>query len=82
MGQCHYCSGEGPKRVGIEDGIEEDLYACEQCWELLKNPATALQLIRGDLSIELRGTMGESTAKNVIDRFMGTISEWGPVKRD
>jgi hypothetical protein len=78
-GPCNYCGRAGPVRIKEgEDGAAEDLHVCDQCWKLLQSPATALPLIRGDLSISLRGTMSEERLKRTIDSFMERLSSMKP----
>ena len=79
-GPCNFCNRAGPIRVSVdeEESINEDIYVCNQCWKLLQNPATALPLIRGDLSISLRGKMPKAYLQKSIDAFIEKISEMKP----
>lgn len=72
---CMYC--QKPGRVISE---ENDVVVCDKCNELLKDPKTALPLIRGCLSLNLRGVMNEKAAQQAINKFMAEISTWAPKK--
>ena len=67
---CTYCSRPSRKQDGI------DVEVCPECWKLLQNPITALPLIRGHLTMTLRGKMPDSELKMRIDEFMKFISIW------
>jgi len=76
-GPCHFCSRPGPLRAETgKDQVEEDVHVCEGCWDLLKDPATALPLIRGDLSISLRGTAPEAQLGRALNNFMERLSKF------
>lgn len=77
-GPCNYCSGRGARRGGAEDGLAEPLYVCDRCFALLKNPATALALIRGDASLELRGVVPEPQAKRMVDLLIAGLQRLRP----
>lgn len=74
-GPCNFCGSKGQRRGGEEDGLEEDLFVCGSCWNLLQKPETALPLLRGHLSLSLRGVPGSAER---IQSFMGEISGWKP----
>ena len=76
---CMFCYKPGSPRVeaGEVEGIEE-MVVCGQCWKLLKDPKTALPLIRGHLSLTERGKISADQLKDRIDKFMGEISGWKP----
>jgi len=69
MDKCLYCS-----RPAKQKGT--DVAVCQACMVLLKNPATALPLIRGHLTMTLRGKLPEADLKIKIDSFMEMISSW------
>lgn len=72
-GPCEYCSRDGNL---ISDKHQQiDVYVCHSCMNLLKNPRTALPLIRGHLSIEGRSHGPEH--KKQLEKFMEMISKWG-----
>lgn len=75
-GPCEYCTGKGFKRLGIEDGLKEDVYVCDQCWKLLKNPLTALPLLRGHLNIILRSKTNPEKVKQFTEAFVRGIAGW------
>jgi hypothetical protein len=76
VGPCEYCGRPGPKRAGPEDGLRENAYACAACWGLLKSPATGLALLRGHLSLEMRGAVKRRTAEGLLASFMDKVSGW------
>lgn len=77
-GTCMFCFNPGKKRASAgEGGIAEDAHACDPCWRLLQNPATALRLIRGNLSGATRYSGDDKMAKGV-DAFMERIAGWKP----
>jgi hypothetical protein len=67
---CQFCNRLAQPRDGLETGV------CDECWQLLQKPTTALPLIRGHLTLTLRGKMPEAELKKKIDDFMGMISGW------
>lgn len=74
-GACEYCNRDAPMIAKKGDpGIEYDVYVCGVCMNLLKNPLTALSLIRGHLSIESRGKHKNFHSK--INDFMDMLSKW------
>ncbi len=68
---CEYCARPTEPRNEIEGAS-----VCEICWQLLQNPTTALPLIRGHLTLTLRGKMPEDELKKKIDAFMSMLSTW------
>lgn len=78
MKECTFCMHEGKLRASKSDGLNEDTYVCDSCWRLLKNPTTALPLLRGHLVMRLRNVLPEERLKPAINKFMGIISEWKP----
>ncbi len=78
--QCLYCSRTGVFRASKNESpdLTEDIYVCSACWSLLQNPATALPLIRGHLSITIGRRMPEKAFKKTLEQFMGTISKFKP----
>lgn len=69
--RCMYCGKPGTRRIE-----EADSSVCGKCWKLLQNPATALPLIRGHLTLTLRGTVPEDKLKLHIDKFMEQLATW------
>ena len=70
LSRCHFCV----KPAKIIEGME--VAVCSNCFELLKNKHTALPLIRGQLTLSLRGQMPEAELKKRVDTFMEMISNW------
>ncbi len=77
-GPCEYCRQPGIRRSGLEDGLKEDLYVCGQCWKLLQSPATAVPLLRGHLSLEMRGVVKPGMAGGMITSFVERVAAWRP----
>jgi hypothetical protein len=76
-GPCHFCSRTGALRAKPgEDQVEEEVYVCQGCWDLLRDPATALPLIRGDLSITLKGTVPDAQLSKSLNSFMERLSKF------
>lgn len=78
VGPCEYCGRSGPWRAGPADGLKEDMHVCAACWKLLQSPATALPLLRGHLSLEMRGVVKPKEAQAMIESFIGGVSGWAP----
>jgi hypothetical protein len=78
--QCQYCIKTGKLRVSKDESplLEEDVYVCDYCWALLKNPATAMPLIRGHLSLTQGREMPEKQFSKILEQFMETISKFKP----
>lgn len=76
MGGCEFCLRPGVQRAGKEDGLEKPAFVCENCWKLLKDPRTALPLIRGNVSMNLRGTMPEKQLAEMANKFLDEIRTW------
>lgn len=74
---CEYCGRAGTKRAGAEDGLAGDAYACDQCWKLLQSPATAIPLLRGHLSLEMRRTAPDRSGR-AVSAFIDGVSSWRP----
>lgn len=77
-GPCEYCRKPGPRRSGPEDGLKEDLHVCRHCWRLLQDPVTAVQLLRGHLSLEMRGVVRPRAAGEMVSSFIERVSPWRP----
>ena len=56
--------------------IDENINICNNCWKLLQNPITALPLIRGDLSISLRGKMKDEDLQIAINKYMDILKDF------
>jgi hypothetical protein len=77
-GSCEFCFKPGKRRAGPEDGLEKDVFICDVCWRLLKNPLTALPLIRGNITLSLRGKIEEKKLQKMVNRYMDGLSKWSP----
>lgn len=77
-GKCEFCGRRGKKRAGPEDGLSENAYACEGCWKLLQNPVTAIPLLRGHNSMELKGVVEPKEAESMVNSFIRGVSPWRP----
>jgi hypothetical protein len=77
-GSCEFCFKPGVKRAGSEDGLEKDVFVCDGCWKLLKNPITALPLIRGNVTLSLRGKMSSKKLQEMVNHYMEDLSKWQP----
>ncbi len=66
---CDFCDHPGDDRG---DGV----CVCPSCWKLLQDPKTALPLIRGTVTMKMRGTMPKDRLDRVVDEFMGMVSAW------
>jgi hypothetical protein len=76
--KCIYCDSDGVLRATKQDGVSEDTYVCKGCWKLLQDPKTALPLIRGHLTLALRGKTAPSVLQKRINEYMDLISKWKP----
>jgi hypothetical protein len=70
---CQFCGKPAENLEGLQ-GVEAAV--CPSCMELLKTPTTALPLIRGHLTLTLRGKVPEAELKRKVDAFMQMISTW------
>lgn len=75
FGSCEFCGRPGAKLAGVEDGLESDFFACTGCRKLLSKPVTALPLIRGHLTLELRGKMSKKRLDNMMQVGMEILSK-------
>lgn len=70
---CYFCSFPGILR--LEDrGVRT--FICNGCWALLKKKETALPLIRGNLTLRLRGKIPPNKLEEILNNYMGEISKW------
>lgn len=78
--KCYYCTQDGILRVKKEEAekLTSDIYVCDNCWRLLQNPATALPLIRGHLSLTEGRKMPEKQFKKMMDNYMDKLSKFKP----
>lgn len=77
-GKCLFCISLGIRISGPEDGLDSDIFLCEKCKKLLRNKSTALPLIRGNLTLSMRGKGDPKKNKKMIDEFIEKIAEWKP----
>lgn len=66
---CDFCMNPGLDRG-------DDVCVCPSCWKLLQDPKTALPLIRGTVTMQLRGTMPKAKLDDVVNEFMRRLSGW------
>lgn len=79
MNNCEYCDKIGELRINSgEQGINRDIYICDLCWRLLKNPRTALPLLRGHLTLSQRGIANPTYNEKIINKFMSMVADWKP----
>ncbi len=78
MNQCEFCMMEGIVRATAGDGLASDAHVCDKCWKLLQDPVTALPLLRGHLTLQLRGTMSPDKLEKALNAYMEMISKWKP----
>ena len=71
--RCMYCTGDGASDF---KGTGEPV--CDSCGKLLANPATALRLMRGHLTLKLRGRMRKERLAEFVDDCMARIAAMRP----
>ena len=76
---CEYCDRDGILRVEKNINVNRDVYVCDYCWELLRNPKTALPLIRGHLTLSLRRTIPKERLDRMLNQYMEMLSHWKPL---
>ena len=76
MNTCQYCS----KPTDIQ--VDTNVFVCPICWKLLQDPITALPLIRGHLTLILRGKIPDNELKKKINTFMQMIGSWKPIVKN
>lgn len=74
--ECEYCGVDGKIRVEKESKLGIEVAVCDSCWDLLKNPVTALPLIRSHVTMKLKGSMPPDILKRNVDKYMEMISAW------
>ncbi len=74
---CMFCyAPDSPVRVqASEGGPSEDARACNRCWKLLKDPKTALPMIRGHLTLTLRNQVPQAVLDKQLQNFMELMSK-------
>lgn len=76
---CNFCSRPGILRQKKSEELEQDLYVCNGCQSLLKNPVTGIPFLRSYLESELR-SIEPKTRKKMISNFIKEISKWKPTQ--
>ena len=71
---CEYCLLTTGRQVGTP---EIPVYLCEKCELLLKDPEFAMRLIRGHLSMKLRGTASEEELEKLISSGIEALQQFG-----
>lgn len=75
---CMFCmKGPSPVRATAKETGSEDVRVCDSCWRLMKDPKTALPLMRGHLTLTLRGK-GEPDLEKKIQSFMDLVKDFRP----
>ena len=79
-GSCATCHEPGGTlRVSEEESpATGDIYVCDGCWSLLRDPKTALPLIRGHLTLTGRQFYDRDELKRRVDGFMERVRKLGP----
>lgn len=73
---CMFCmKGHALVRATAKETGSEDARACDSCWKLMKDPRTALPLMRGHLTMTLRGH-GEPDLEKKIQSFMDVVKDF------
>ena len=76
---CKFCMNKGSLKVSSEESAsKKNIYVCDSCWKLLQDPKTGLQLIRGQITLALRGIMPEPLLNKMLQNYMEQISKWKP----
>lgn len=75
---CNFCQLPTQRQVGT---TEIPVYLCEKCESLLKNPESAMRLLRGHLSMKLRGTATEEQLEQLIEKGIEALQQFG-IKND
>ena len=70
---CDYCLMQTDHQVGTS---EIPVYLCEKCELLLKDPEFAMRLIRGHLSMKLRGTNSEEELEKLINNGIEALQNF------
>jgi len=66
---CNFCD-----QPGMDRG--DEVCVCPACWALLQDPKTALPLIRGTVTMKMRGQMPKERLDKVVNEFMGMMASW------
>lgn len=66
---CSFCD-----HPGVDRG--DEVVVCNSCWTLLQDPKTALPLIRGTVTMQMRGSLPKEKLERVVNDFMGMVSSW------
>jgi hypothetical protein len=76
--RCMFClRGPAPVRATAEETGSDEARACDSCWKLMKDPRTALPLMRGHLTLTLRGS-GDPELEERIQSFMDIVKDFRP----
>lgn len=79
MNECEYCNKPGKLRVSAEEStINKEIHICDNCWRLLKDPRTALPLLRGHLTLSQRNISNPELTNKLLNKFMEMVSTWKP----
>lgn len=62
--RCEYCYSPGAPAVS------EEAHVCASCFRLLKDPVLGLRLLRGHMTMRLRGTGPEPRVRRTVEAAM------------
>lgn len=69
---CEYCQMPTGRQIGTK---EIQVFLCEKCELLLKDPDCAMRLLRGHLSMKLRGTDSEEALTELIENGLQELKK-------
>lgn len=70
MTPCTYCGRASKQRIDEMD----DSGVCDGCWALLQDPGTALPLMRGHLTMSMRGRIPPQRLASMVEAFMEAVA--------
>lgn len=70
MKSCDYCTEETERLIETDSG---PVPVCAKCSALLSSPRTGPRLIRGHMSLRLRGTMRPERLEEIFARGMPVL---------
>ncbi len=73
-GDCEYCTDKAPLFVQPPEAPTK-VYLCARCLKLIRNPSTGLALIRGNLTMKLRGRVAPNKLKPLVDKYIEELTQ-------